>query len=99
MANTYTSLHYHFTFSTKDREPWIVAENRKSRLGLHRRHRPTSHDDRTPSWRDRDHIPALVMAPPAFSPSKIAQYLKGESSKWIHEEFPKLRFRKIIWSC
>jgi REP element-mobilizing transposase RayT len=24
MANTYTSLHYHFTFSTKNREPWIT---------------------------------------------------------------------------
>jgi len=24
MANTYTSLNYHFTFSTKNREPWIV---------------------------------------------------------------------------
>jgi hypothetical protein len=26
MANTYTSLHYHFTFSTKNRLPWIKAE-------------------------------------------------------------------------
>jgi REP element-mobilizing transposase RayT len=26
MSNTYTSLHYHFTFSTKNREPWIAAE-------------------------------------------------------------------------
>jgi hypothetical protein len=26
MANTYTSLHYHFTFSTKNREPWIALE-------------------------------------------------------------------------
>ena len=26
MANTYTSLQYHFTFSTKNREPWISEE-------------------------------------------------------------------------
>ncbi len=26
MANTYTSLHYHFIFSTKNREPWISPE-------------------------------------------------------------------------
>ena len=26
MANTYTSFHYHFTFSTRNREPWIVQE-------------------------------------------------------------------------
>ncbi len=23
MANTYTSLHYHVVFSTKNREPWL----------------------------------------------------------------------------
>lgn len=30
------------------------------------------------------------MAKPSWSPSEIAKILKGESSKWIHEEFPKL---------
>jgi REP element-mobilizing transposase RayT len=38
-----------------------------------------------------DHIHALLMAPPTLNPSQIAQYLKGDSSKWIHEEFRKLR--------
>jgi REP element-mobilizing transposase RayT len=37
-----------------------------------------------------DHIHALILAPPTVAPSQIAQYLKGDSSKWIHEEFPKL---------
>ena len=31
------------------------------------------------------------MAKPSHSPSGISQLLKGESSKWIHEEFPMLR--------
>ena len=38
-----------------------------------------------------DHIHALVLAPATFAPSQIAQYLKGDSSKWIHEEFQKMR--------
>ena len=38
-----------------------------------------------------DHVHALVQAPPIYSPREIAQYLKGQSSKWIHEEFPALR--------
>jgi REP element-mobilizing transposase RayT len=38
-----------------------------------------------------DHIHALVTAPSAIAPSQIAQYLKGDSSKWIHEEFATLR--------
>jgi REP element-mobilizing transposase RayT len=38
-----------------------------------------------------DHVHALVQAPPIYSPSEIAQYQKGQSSKWIHEQFPALR--------
>ena len=38
-----------------------------------------------------DHIHALVSVPPVLSPSEVAQLLKGGSSKWIHEEFPKMR--------
>ena len=38
-----------------------------------------------------DHLHALVIAPPVYSPSQIAQFLKGDSSKWIHEEFPTMR--------
>jgi len=38
-----------------------------------------------------NHIHALVMAPPVIAPCQIAQYLKGDSSKWIHETFPELR--------
>jgi putative transposase len=38
-----------------------------------------------------DHIHALVTAPRAIAPFQIAQFLKGDSSKWIHDEFPALR--------
>jgi REP element-mobilizing transposase RayT len=31
------------------------------------------------------------MAKPSWAPSEIAKLLKGESSKWIHEEFEDLR--------
>ena len=91
MANTYTSLHYHFTFSTKNREPWIASEI-ETRVwayigGIARHHKMTG----LQVGGIEDHVHALVMAPSTYSPSEIAQYLKGESSKWIHEEFPKPR--------
>src|SRR5205085_11195442 len=38
-----------------------------------------------------DHLHALVMAPATIAPFEIAKYLKGESSSWIHEEFPDLQ--------
>jgi REP element-mobilizing transposase RayT len=42
-----------------------------------------------------DHIHALITAPPTIAPCEIAQYLKGGSSKWIHEEFRALR--NVSW--
>jgi putative transposase len=39
----------------------------------------------------QDHIHALVLAGPTLAPSDIAKFLKGDSSRWIHEEFPFLR--------
>jgi REP element-mobilizing transposase RayT len=91
MANTYTSLHYHFTFSTKNREPWI-GQTIEERVwayigGVARKHKMTA----IQVGGIEDHIHALIMAPPTLSPSQIAQYLKGDSSNWIHEEFSRLR--------
>jgi putative transposase len=91
MANTYTSLYYHFTFSTKNREPWIVPTN-EARVwayigGIARQHKMTA----LQVGGIEDHIHALVMAPATLAPSQIAQYLKGDSSKWFHEEFPRMR--------
>ncbi len=91
MANTYTSLYYHFTFSTKNREPWISQEI-ESRVweyvgGIARKHGMTA----VQIGGIEDHIHALVLSLPTIAPSQIAQYLKGGSSKWIHEEFPRLR--------
>jgi putative transposase len=91
MANTYTSLHYHFAFSTKNREPWITSEieNRVWAYigGVAWPHKMTA----LQIGGIEDHIHAVLMAPPTLSPSQIAQYLKGDSSKWIHEEFRNLR--------
>ena len=91
MANTYTSLYYHFTFSTKNREPWISSKV-ETRVwayigGIARKHKITA----IQVGGIEDHIHALLLAPPTLAPSQIAQYLKGESSKWIHEEFRNMR--------
>lgn len=90
MANTYTSLHYHVIFSTKNREPWLLPaiEQRVWKFigGIARKHKMTA----LQVGGIEDHIHALVTAPPTLAPSQIAQFLKGGSSKWIHEEFPLL---------
>ncbi|HYG81531.1 MAG TPA: IS200/IS605 family transposase [Pyrinomonadaceae bacterium] len=91
MANTYTSLHYHVIFSTKNRVLRINAEIEQRVWaylgGVARKHAMTA----LQIGGVEDHVHALVIAPPTLSPSQIAQFLKGDSSKWIHEEFPALR--------
>ena len=39
------------------------------------------------------HIHMLVSAPPILSPAKLAQYIKGRSSRHLQAEFPDLRKR------
>ena len=41
----------------------------------------------------KDHVHMLVSCPTDMAPSKIAQYLKGRSSRLIQEEFPELKKR------
>ena len=91
MANTYTSLHYHLVFSTKNRATYLTPDIEERVWayigGVARKHKMTA----LQMGGFDDHIHALVMAPPILAPSQIAQYLKGDSSKWIHETFPHLR--------
>jgi putative transposase len=69
MANTDTSPFYHFTFSTKNREPWITSDM-EDRVwsyigGIARAHKMTA----LQVGGVEDHIHAIVMAPPTLSPS------------------------------
>jgi putative transposase len=92
MANTYASLFYHIVFSTKNRVEFIRPEIEERVWayigGVTRKHKMTA----IQIGGVGDHVHALVMAPPTLAPYEIAKYLKGDSSKWIHEEFPDLRF-------
>jgi REP-associated tyrosine transposase len=91
MANTYSSIHYHLVFSTKNHVAYLTPDIEQRVWayigGVARKHKMIA----LQVGGFDDHIHALVMAPPILSPSQVAQYLKGDSSKWIHETFPELR--------
>mgnify|MGYP002622529876 CR=1 FL=1 len=91
MANTYTCLHYHYTFSTRNRKPWIKVEIEDKVWaylgGIARRNRMKA----LMVGGVEDHIHLLIGAPPTIAPAKIAQLIKGGSSAWIHQEFPELK--------
>lgn len=91
MANTYSSLFYHIVFSTKHRQDFIhqEIENRVWAYigGVARKHKLTA----IQVGGIENHIHALVLSPPVNAPSQIAQWIKGDSSKWIHTEFADLK--------
>ncbi|HEX8564682.1 MAG TPA: IS200/IS605 family transposase [Pyrinomonadaceae bacterium] len=95
MANTYSSLFYHIVFSTKHRQDFInkEIENRVWAYigGVGRKHKLTA----LQVGGIENHIHALIMSAPVLLPGKTAQFLKGDSSKWIHEEF--LNLRAFAW--
>jgi putative transposase len=90
MANTFTCLHYHIVFSTKNRHPSIAPEfeDRIWRYlgGIARENRLKA----LQIGGVADHIHVLLGGPPTMAVSKIVQLLKGGSSKWIHEQLSSL---------
>ena len=90
MANTYTSLHYHVVFSTKNRQPWIRPDI-QPRLweylgGIARQNAMKS----LQVGGTEDHVHLVLAIPATLAVSKALQLLKGASSKWIHETSPDL---------
>jgi putative transposase len=91
MANTYTSLHYHLIFSTKNRERWI-AKDIEQRVWAYLGGIAHSNEMiALAAGGIENHVHLLVGMPPTMTVSRALQLLKGGSSKWVHETFPTLR--------
>jgi len=90
MANTFTSLHCHFVFSTKNREPWIRQEIEQriwAYLG------GIARENNIKALKiggTEDHVHLVLGLPATLAPSKAVQLLKGGSSKWMHENITGL---------
>jgi len=90
MHSFISSLH-HCVFATKGRETSLSAEIRE-RLwpylgGVARENGMKA----LAIGGVADHVHMLLSLPAKMSVAKAMQLLKGNSSKWIHETFPKLR--------
>lgn len=86
MPNTYTSLHYHIVFSTRNREPWISREWRPRLFeylgGTLRGMDAHSHEVGGVA----DHVHLVLSLKPTHMISKVLQELKKAASVWVHEE-------------
>jgi len=95
MANTYSNLFYHIVFSTKGRTNLIDPDIEKRVWayigGIARKHEIIA----VQVGGIENHIHILTLVKPRIAPSQIVQWLKGESSRWMHQTFPELT--KFEW--
>ncbi|MHC4988894.1 MAG: IS200/IS605 family transposase, partial [Planctomycetota bacterium] len=88
---SYTSLHYHIVFSTKERRPFLDADGNE-RLnayfgGMMRNMNAKLHSINNTA----DHVHLAVGLHPDTSLSSFIRVVKTNSSKWIHETFESLQ--------
>lgn len=89
--HSFVSCLMHVVFSTKERQPWIKSEI-QDRLwpylgGIARENKMKA----LKVGGVEDHVHILLSLPSTLAIAKAVQLLKGNSSKWIHETFPKLK--------
>jgi putative transposase len=89
--HSFVSCLIHCVWSTKDREPWLIPDLRE-RLwpylgGIAKQNQMKA----LAIGGAADHVHILLSLPSTLSVAKAVQLLKGNSSEWIRETFPKMR--------
>src|SRR5262245_10836329 len=89
--HSFVSCLMHVVFATQERRPWISSET-QDRLwpylgGIARENKMKTLE----VGGVEDHVHILLSLPSTLAIAKAVQLLKGNSSKWIHDTFPKLK--------
>ena len=92
-SHTVYDIQYHFVWVTKYRYQVLSGEVAERARELIRQTCMSRDIKILKGHVSKDHIPILVSCPPALSPAKIMQYLKGRSSRMLQDEFPHLKKR------
>jgi REP element-mobilizing transposase RayT len=90
MPGTYSQILLHIVFSTKHREPWITSDI-ADRLypymgGIVRAENGVLYD----IGGVEDHVHLYLRWRPDAAVSQLLRIVKAQSSKWVHDTFPKL---------
>ncbi|MBA7558261.1 hypothetical protein ES705_51057 [subsurface metagenome] len=91
MGNSYISCYVHYVFSTKNQEKWLKSDIREKLFpyigGICRE----NNFKLIKAGGVDDHLHLLVSLPSTITIAKAIQYLKGGSSRWIHETFGDMK--------
>ena len=94
-AHTVYNIQYHLVWVTKYRKKVLRGEVAERARELIRQSCMSREIKILKGHVSKDHVHLLVSCPPALSPAKIVQYLKGRSSRMLQQEFSHLR--KQYW--
>ena len=92
-SHTVYNIQYHLVWVTKYRYPVLRGEVAERARVLIRQSCMSREINILKGHVSKDHIHLLVSSPPALSPAKIVQYLKGRSSRMLQQEFSHLKKR------
>ena len=92
-AHTIYDLQYHFVWVTKYRYKVLSGEVAERTREVIRQICMSRDIKILTGHESANHVHILVSCPPTLSPAKVAQYLKGASSRKLQEEFPHLKKR------
>src|SRR5262245_26797848 len=92
MPQSFTSLHYHIVFSTKDRRTMISDDIRLRRYKYIGGVLKENKSRLIAIGGMPDHIHLLASVDKELSISAALRLIKTNSSKWVHETFPKYPF-------
>ena len=91
MGNSYISCYVHYVFSTKDHEKWLKSDIRERLFPYLGGICKENSLKLIKAGGVDDHLHLLVSLPSTITIAKAIQYLKGGSSRWIHETFENMK--------
>lgn len=87
MGNTYSKIYIHLIFSTKNLEPLIKPEF-EERLKAYMAGIAKQMKIKTLAIGGmRNHMHMLLVVPPSKPISRVVQFIKGGSSRWLNKHF------------
>jgi putative transposase len=95
MAHTYVSSLVHCVFSTKERAKIIEVDYRERLWGFMGGIARENNIKALAIGGTENHVHLLLSLPATINVAKAMQLIKGGSSKWVHNNFPKKS--KFAW--
>ena len=91
MGNSYISCYVHFVFSTKHHEKWLIPSIKEKIFSYIRGIARENGFKLIKAGEIEDHVHLLVSLSATISISNAAKYIKGGSSRWIHNNYKNMR--------